>query len=76
MHQTTSILIIEDDPAVARGLEAGLLRDGYQVTWKDSGTAGVQFARHLDRVTVVWARLTNSMTKRVVADYQARLLRN
>ncbi|MBZ0287273.1 MAG: response regulator transcription factor [Anaerolineae bacterium] len=45
MYQTTSILIIEDDPAVARGLDAGLVRDGYQVTWKDTGAAGVQFAR-------------------------------
>src|SRR5688572_24410310 len=45
MQQATSILIVEDDPAVARGLEAGLLRDGYRVTWKDFGTSGVQYAR-------------------------------
>jgi DNA-binding response OmpR family regulator len=53
MYQTTSILIIEDDPAVARGLEAGLLRDGYQVVWKDSGVAGVQYARDFNPHLVV-----------------------
>jgi DNA-binding response OmpR family regulator len=53
MHQATSILIIEDDPAVARGLEAGLVRDGYRVTWKDSGTTGIQFARDFNPHLVV-----------------------
>jgi len=53
MHQPTSILIIEDDPAVARGLEAGLLREGYRVTWKASGTNGLQFARDFNPHLVV-----------------------
>jgi len=53
VNQPTSILIIEDDPAVARGLEAGLLRDGYQVTWKDTGTAGVQYARDFNPNLIV-----------------------
>jgi DNA-binding response OmpR family regulator len=39
------ILIIEDDPAVARGLQEGLMRDHYQVTWKASGGDGIRFAR-------------------------------
>lgn len=50
---SSSILIIEDDPAVARGLEAGLQRDGYQVTWRDSGTAGVQYAREYNPHLIV-----------------------
>jgi DNA-binding response OmpR family regulator len=43
---TSHILLIEDDPAVARSLQDGLIRDGgYRVTWKDSGGDGVHFAR-------------------------------
>jgi DNA-binding response OmpR family regulator len=45
MTQPTHILVIEDDPAVARGLQAGLEREGYTVTWKASGGEGVAFAR-------------------------------
>ncbi len=39
------ILIIEDDPAVARSLRDGLERESYIVTWKDQGLDGVAFAR-------------------------------
>lgn len=39
------ILLIEDDPAVARGLIDGLERDGYRVEWKNLGAAGVEYAR-------------------------------
>jgi DNA-binding response OmpR family regulator len=57
-NRTTTILIIEDDPAVARGLEAGLSRDGYQVVWRDSGTAGVRYAReHNPHLIVLDVRL-------------------
>ncbi len=45
MNQPTHILLIEDDPAVARSLRDGLERDGYAVTWKASGTEGVSHAR-------------------------------
>ena len=38
------ILIVEDDPAVASSLKAGLERDAYQVTWKSTGAEGLQFA--------------------------------
>jgi DNA-binding response OmpR family regulator len=40
-----NILLIEDDPAVARSLQDGLQRHGFQVTWKDTGGAGILFAR-------------------------------
>jgi DNA-binding response OmpR family regulator len=53
MNKQTSILIIEDDPAVARGLEAGLSRDGYQVIWRDNGSTGVQFARDFNPHLIV-----------------------
>lgn len=45
MHQPIRILLIEDDPAVARSLQAGLERDGYQVIWKSSGAEGVEQAK-------------------------------
>lgn len=39
------ILVIEDDPAVARSLQDGLEREGYRVTWKASGAEGIDHAR-------------------------------
>ncbi len=45
MSQPIEILIIEDDPGVARGLQDGLERDGYVVTWKNNGNDGLLFAR-------------------------------
>jgi len=38
--QATRILVIEDDPAVARSLQDGLQRDGYVVTWAASVAHG------------------------------------
>lgn len=40
------LLIIEDDPAVARSLNYGLAREGYRVTWKARGWEGVAAAQH------------------------------
>jgi DNA-binding response OmpR family regulator len=45
MTQFNHLLLIEDDPAVARGLLDGLTRDNYRVEWKNTGTAGVEYAR-------------------------------
>ncbi len=45
MNQPAHILIIEDDPAVANSLQAGLEREGYAVTWKATGTEGLNHAR-------------------------------
>lgn len=43
---STNILLIEDDPAVARSLQDGLTRDGgYPVTWKATGAEGIRYAR-------------------------------
>jgi DNA-binding response OmpR family regulator len=39
------ILIIEDNAAVAHGLSDGLEREGYTVTWRDTGSSGMAFAR-------------------------------
>ncbi len=52
------ILIIEDDPAVASSLQAGLERDSYQVTWKQTGAGGVNFARdHSPHLVILDVRL-------------------
>jgi DNA-binding response OmpR family regulator len=40
-----TILIIEDDPAVAQGLQEGLRRAGFEAVWKASGAAGSDFAQ-------------------------------
>jgi CheY-like chemotaxis protein len=36
-NQPAYILLIEDDPAVAHSLQAGLEREGFAVAWKDTG---------------------------------------
>lgn len=52
------ILLIEDDPAVARSLQDGLERDGYAVTWKISGQEGVAHARdHNPHLIILDVRL-------------------
>jgi DNA-binding response OmpR family regulator len=39
------ILVVEDDPAVAHSLKAGLERDGYAVTWIANGSLAIAHAR-------------------------------
>jgi len=39
------ILLIEDDPAIAKSLQDGLIRDGYRVVWKNTGADGLAYAR-------------------------------
>jgi DNA-binding response OmpR family regulator len=41
----SQILIIEDDPAVAQALQAGLLREDFAVVWKSTGADGVAYAQ-------------------------------
>ena len=43
-NRQTHLLLIEDDPAVAKSLRAGLEQEGYVVTWRNSGVSGVAFA--------------------------------
>jgi DNA-binding response OmpR family regulator len=53
-----AILLIEDDPAVARSLQEGLEHDGFQVTWKQNGTAGIAFAQsHHPHLIILDVRL-------------------
>jgi DNA-binding response OmpR family regulator len=48
MESPLRLLLVEDDPAVARSLSAGLEREGYQVAWRESGEAGLSYARDRD----------------------------
>ena len=58
MTLPNAILLIEDDPAVARSLQEGLEHDGFQVTWKQSGTAGIAFAQsHQPHLIILDVRL-------------------
>ena len=45
MPDPVHILVIEDDPAVGRSLQAGLEREGYAVAWRASGREGLAWAR-------------------------------
>lgn len=44
MPSSRHILLIEDDPGVAKALEKSLERDGFEITWKSTGGEGVAFA--------------------------------
>jgi DNA-binding response OmpR family regulator len=39
------VLLVEDEPAVARGLEYGLEREGYEVLWASTGEEALRLAR-------------------------------
>jgi DNA-binding response OmpR family regulator len=53
MEAPFHILVIEDDPAVARSLVDGLERGGFRATWKASGEEGVQSACQLKPALIV-----------------------
>jgi DNA-binding response OmpR family regulator len=58
MNQSTHILLIEDDPAVAHSLRDGLERDGYTVAWKETGGDGVAYTRdHNPHLVILDIRL-------------------
>ena len=42
------ILIVEDERAVARGLEFGLREEGFRVQWAETGTQALELARNHD----------------------------
>jgi DNA-binding response OmpR family regulator len=58
MNSPVHILLIEDDPAVAQSLTAGLERENYTVTWKEMGAQGVDYARaHHPHLIILDVRL-------------------
>ena len=44
-ERTHSILVVEDDPAVAEGLIEGIAAEGFDVHWESTGGGGVTWAR-------------------------------
>jgi DNA-binding response OmpR family regulator len=61
MRSLTHILIIEDDSGVARSLKQGFEREGYSITWRESGAAGVDWARnHHPQLIILDVRLPDS----------------
>jgi len=58
MDQMNRILVIEDDPAVARSLTEGIGREGFDVHWEATGAGGVAWARgHGPHLIVLDVRL-------------------
>jgi DNA-binding response OmpR family regulator len=44
MHNFNHILLIEDDPSIAKPLITGLAREGFQVAWESKGEPGINYA--------------------------------
>jgi DNA-binding response OmpR family regulator len=44
-ERTYTVLVIEDDPAVAEGLVEGIGTEGYAVHWESTGGSGIAWAR-------------------------------
>ena len=62
MTPNSSILLIEDDPAVARSLRDGLEREGYTASWINNGTDGVKFAQeHNPQLIILDVRLPDGV---------------
>lgn len=54
----STVLVIEDDPAVAQGLLEGIGREGFDVDWESTGGSGVAYARdHAPHLVVLDVRL-------------------
>lgn len=58
MIHAASLLIIEDDPAVARSLQDGLQREGFAVAWRNNGLDGMAYVRdHNPQLIILDVRL-------------------
>jgi DNA-binding response OmpR family regulator len=55
------ILLIEDDPAIAQSLEAGLQREGFRVSWQTHGAKGIKYLNeHHPHLILLDVRLPDS----------------
>lgn len=58
LEKAKTILVVEDDPAVAQGLVEGISREGFDVHWESTGSGGVAYARdHAPHLVVLDVRL-------------------
>ncbi len=53
LEKSKTILVVEDDPAVAQGLLEGIGREGFDVHWESTGSDGVAYARDQSPYLVV-----------------------
>ncbi len=62
MNAPTHLLIVEDDPAIARSLREGLEREGYRVTQAANGTDGIAYAQaHNPHLIILDVRLPDML---------------
>jgi DNA-binding response OmpR family regulator len=62
MTTPTHLLIVEDDPAIARSLREGLERDGYRVTHAANDTDGIAHAQeHSPQLIILDMRLSDML---------------
>lgn len=58
LEKAKTILVVEDDPAVAQGLVEGISREGFDLHWESTGSGGVAYARdHAPHLVVLDVRL-------------------
>ena len=51
---TEKILLIEDDPAVARSISDALTAETYSVVWRNSGASGIAAAQDEIHTSLCW----------------------
>jgi DNA-binding response OmpR family regulator len=62
MNTTTHLLLVEDDPAIARSLCDGLEREGYRVTHAANGADGIAYAlEHNPHLIILDVRLPDML---------------
>jgi DNA-binding response OmpR family regulator len=62
MNTTTHLLLVEDDPAIARSLCGGLEREGYRVTHAANGADGIAYAQeHNPHLIILDVRLPDML---------------
>ncbi len=62
MNVVTHLLLVEDDPAIARSLREGLEREGYRVTHAATGAAGLAVAQeHQPQLIILDVRLPDML---------------
>ena len=62
MNTATELLIVEDDPAIARSLRDGLEREGYRVRQAATGADGVKLAQeHAPQLIILDVRLPDML---------------
>lgn len=76
MNNYRHILLIEDDPAVARSLVDGLEQANFQVIWRENGRSGITYARdHHPHLIILDVRLPDASGFDICRDLRQLKLR-